>query len=543
MGREARASRAASEAKRAGRGAADGDEGKKDVRETKGEARTASASGAGRPRSRMTDELRRHAGALVLGALLVALSLVAVWLPSWGIPLGTLLGGGSRVTLAASAPDGSEASDADVASTATKLGQRARGLAEKGVGVSRDGSSVYVDVPTSYDADSIASSISGVGKVEFVRLDAIGDADALAKLEAGSTDVTLTEGTYTPFASSDNVTSASVVSGTNPYYGSTIWAVSLTLDADGTSALATATDDASSSSYVVMAVVVDGRVVATPTSSSKIDGGKMTVSGGFTESQARALAAELSSGTVPVSLAASAAEPFQAAFGGHALRAAGVAALVLAALVGLVASRALGRGGWALGASGLEAVALSLGVLSVLARFDYVILGTPEAVFVALAGVVSSAVAAWALVAYRGCRAEGFSVRKAQQDGAEGALGLAALVLAALVAVAVVLSLFGPDGWRGLVWAGASALFGALVSVPVAANPLLMVLTAHDADASADEPALEADDADNSDAADAPADNSDAADAGGTDADEADHADAPADNADAAAADDAKDAE
>lgn len=489
MGREARARRAAAEAEDAEDKKPGGQNGvERDRDEDGGSAR----------RSRTQEELRRHAAPLVLAALLVALSLVAVWLPSWGVPLGTLLGGGSRVTLDAVATDGSDASADDMAAAGRALAQRASGLAEKGVGVSVDGASVNVDVPASYDAATVASSISGTGKVEFVRVDAIGDADALAKLEAGTRGVKLAEGTYEPFATSDNVTSASVVSGKNPYNGTTIWAVSVTLDADGTSALATATDDASSSSYVAMAVVVDGTVVATPTSSSKIESGKMTVSGGFTESSAHALAAELSSGTIPVTFSANVPEHFQAAFGGHALRAAGVAALALAVVAGLVASFAFGRGGWLLAGSGLVAVALSLGVLTLLARFDYVILGTLEAVIVALAGVVSAAAAAWSLVAYRAARARGASVRKAQQDGGEGPLGLASMCLAVSVAVSVVLAVFGPEPWRAYAWAASAALFGALVTIPVLTSPLFVVLTAHDANGAA---ALAVGDADADDAA------------------------------------------
>ena len=150
MGREARARRAAAEAEDAEDKKPGGQNGvERDRDEDGGSAR----------RSRTQEELRRHAAPLVLAALLVALSLVAVWLPSWGVPLGTLLGGGSRVTLDAVATDGSDASADDMAAAGRALAQRASGLAEKGVGVSVDGASVNVDVPASYDAATVASSI------------------------------------------------------------------------------------------------------------------------------------------------------------------------------------------------------------------------------------------------------------------------------------------------------------------------------------------------------------------------------------------------
>ena len=266
-------------------------------------ADAASDKGAARAASRTSAEINRHAGAFVVAALLVIASVVALLAPGWGIPLGTLLGGGNRVTLTASATDGSAASADDVATAASSLNARAAVLYEKGVSATKVADdSVALDVPAAYDASQLARELSGTGKVELARLDEVSDADALAKIGAGASNVTLASGSYTPFVTNDNVTSAKVVTARNPRTGGTAYGVTMGLDSDGASALTQATDGASSTTSVSIAVVVDGTVVATPSTTSKIEGGQITVSGGFTRDEAYALAAKLQSKPLPVKL-------------------------------------------------------------------------------------------------------------------------------------------------------------------------------------------------------------------------------------------------
>ena len=136
MGREARKSHG-DEARR----------GREDVARRGGDAKAragadkgadvASDKGAARAASRTSAEINRHAGAFVVAVLLVIASVVALLAPGWGIPLGTLLGGGNRVTLTASATDGSTASADDVATAASSLNARAAALYEKGVSATK----------------------------------------------------------------------------------------------------------------------------------------------------------------------------------------------------------------------------------------------------------------------------------------------------------------------------------------------------------------------------------------------------------------------
>lgn len=435
--------------------------------------------------SRTSAELNRHAGAFVIAALLVIASVVALVAPGWGLPLGTLLGGGSRVTLTATATDGSAASADDVSTAAGSLARRAAALYEKGVTATKVADdAIALDVPSAYDASQIAKEISGTGKVELARLDEVSDADALAKIDTGASDVTLAEGSYTPFVSSDNVTSAKVITAQSPYTGTTVYGVTMGLDSDGASALTQATDGASTTNSVTIVVIVDGTVVATPSTTSKIEGGQITVSGGFTRDEAYALAAKLSSKPLSVKLDAGEAQSLQAALGGNALAACAAAAVVVALAAGALASRALGRAGWAALALTLASLAYALGLLAVVARFDLVVLGTPELAGLALTAVCAIACACLVAWGYRSSRSEGSSVRKAQMDAHERVSNGQHLVGALFVLVALLVGAFLLSSPASeLFWALASGLVAGEVALFALALPLVDVLTAADADA------------------------------------------------------------
>lgn len=447
--------------------------------------RGAASKGSRSSASRTSAELNRHAGAFVIAALLVIASVVALVAPGWGLPLGTLLGGGSRVTLTATATDGSAASADDVSTAAGSLERRAAALYEKGVTATKVADdAIALDVPSAYDASQIAKEISGTGKVELARLDEVSDADALAKIDAGASDVTLAEGSYTPFVSSDNVTSAKVITAQSPYTGTTVYGVTMGLDSDGASALTQATDGASTTNSVTIVVIVDGTVVATPSTTSKIEGGQITVSGGFTRDEAYALAAKLSSKPLSVKLDAGEAQSLQAALGGNALAVCAAAAVVVALAAGVLASRALGRAGWAALALTLASLAYALGLLAVVARFDLVVLGTPELAGLALTAVCAIACACLVAWGYRSSRSEGSSVRKAQMDAHERVSNGQHLVGALFVLVALLMGAFLLSSPASeLFWALASGLVAGEVALFALALPLVDVLTAADADA------------------------------------------------------------
>lgn len=473
---------------KAGRGAAAGKGDEKAGRKAAAAEKGAHAGGHGAAgkgshstASRTSAEINRHAGAFVIAALLVIASVVALVAPSWGLPLGTLLGGGNRVTLTAT--DGSAASADDVSAAASSLAKRASALYEKGVTATKVADdAIALDVPAAYDASQIAQEISGTGKVELARLDEVSDADALAKIDAGASGVTLAEGSYKAFVSSDNVTSAKVITAQSPYTGTTVYGVTMGLDSDGANALTQATDGASSTASVTIVVIVDGTVVATPSTTSKIEGGQITVSGGFTRDEAYALAAKLASKPLAVKLDAGDTQALQAAFGGSAPVVCAAAAVAVALVAGAVASRALGRAGWAALALALATLTLALGLLAVVARFDFVILGAPELAGLALTAVCAIACACLVAWGYRCSRAAGSSVRKAQMDAHERVsngqhLVGALFVLAALLVGAFLLSSPASE----LLWALACGLVAGEVALFSLALPLVDVLTAADA--------------------------------------------------------------
>lgn len=453
----------------------------KTEKKAKAEAKAASRP---KPKGRIATELSRQGGAIACTVLLVLLSAVALAVPGWGVPLGTLLGGGNQVTLTATKSDGSEVSADELASARANLQKRADALFEKGVSVKQTGDdALSVRVPASDDAATVASSIAGAGKVELVRVDAIGDADALAQIQAGTTNVRLKDGTYTAFASSDNITDSRVVSGTSSARSSSmVYAVGITLDSAAAKQLADITAELSSS-YGRIAVVVDGTVVTAPQVSQKIEGGQVTFSGGFTRSQAYALAAEISAGPIRVTLAASDPEPLSSGLSGQALPAAIAAAVVLALLAGLVCSRLFGRAGWVAALSVIVTLVLQLGAFAVLAQFGYVILGTYELAAVVVCELVSIVSSGFAAARYASERRGGSSVRKAQQEACDHAIGRIALVEAVLCVVAIVCAFVAPGVWRELSWALSAGLLADLVSMPLVKAPMLRVLTAADAEA------------------------------------------------------------
>lgn len=442
---------------------------------------------AAKRRGRGQVELGKQSTMLVLTVLLLVASIAALAAPGWGIPLGTLLGGGNQVTLTATTSDGSAPDADDVSAAAGVLQGRAERLYQKGVSVVRSGDdTLSVRVPSADDASSVASSLTGTGKFELVRLDSISDAEALAKIDGGASDVQLSEGTYTAFATNDDVKDTRVVQSQNPYASlmggsSTIYSVGLTLDTDAANQLASITDELKDSSGK-LAVVVDGTIVTAPTVSSKIEGGQVTFSGGFTQDQAYQLAAEIATKPIDVSLSAGDPEPLAAALNGRALACAMGAGIVLAVLAGLVCSRIFGDAGWLALTSVVVTVVLELGIMAVLVHFDYVILGTYELCAVALSALAAIASSVAGFVVYRSERAGGSSVRKAQQEACDRGVGRAALVEAVLCCLAIASTFLVPAVWREFAWALAAGLLADLVSMPLLKAPLLRVFTADDAE-------------------------------------------------------------
>lgn len=462
----------------------------------KGAGAHASAAKAARPAGhakasgRVATELSRQAGLIACAVVLMAACVFALAWPAWGIQLGTLLGGGTSVRLAVTGSDGAAASGDDVEAALKVAQRRADALAERDVHVVRSGDAeLTVQVPGGYDAQAVAQALTGTGSFELVRVDTISDADAIAQLSAGTTGVELKEGSYTAFATSDNVRSAGVVTSQSTsaysaiYNLGPVYAVGMKLDDAGAQALEQASDELSGSNGR-LAVVIDRTIVTAPQVSSKIEGGEVTFSGGFTEDQAHELAAKIQSGPLPdgVTLAVGETAPLSAALGANtvALACALVAglALVLGALVALALHS---RAGWAVTLELLGTAVLSLGALAVIAHLSLVALGTWTLGGLGIAAVAALGLGVAAALGYARQRREGASVRKAQQEGFAIALLPACAVVVLAVAAMVAALFLAPDPQRQLVLAAASGIVCALVARQLVAVPLGCVICAGDA--------------------------------------------------------------
>ena len=143
-----------------------------------------------RRRRRLAADARRQLWALACALVLVLASVAVAWPPSQTLGWGLDFAGGTVTTLAL--PDGTEADDATVCSA---LEGRLAALGVRGARVGAEGDGRYdVSVPASDGADDAVSAAARAGHLELVRLDSVSDAEAVAKISAGTTGVSLAPG-------------------------------------------------------------------------------------------------------------------------------------------------------------------------------------------------------------------------------------------------------------------------------------------------------------------------------------------------------------
>ena len=235
----------------------------------------------------------------VLGVVLI----VCIWgfTPlSERITQGLDIQGGVSVVLTATNADGSTPSTSDMETATSIVQSRVDSLGASEATVQQQGTdSILVQIPGATDADDAVQTIGQTGKLEFVRLDEIGDADALLKLNAGTTDVALDEGTYTAFMDGSYVDSTTVsqASGSSSGY----YSVNITLNSEGAEIFDEVTKELASTNGRI-AIVLDGVVKSDPSVEEEISGGKISITGDFTLEEAQSLKTVLDSGSLPVTL-------------------------------------------------------------------------------------------------------------------------------------------------------------------------------------------------------------------------------------------------
>ena len=256
------------------------------------------AEGTGRrsaqDRGKRTAADRRRRMAVIALVLVCCVGSIICAMPMQErITRGLWFKGGTAQTMTASKELGSDEQSTAVSTIKGRLG--AIGLAEYAVDPSGN-DSVVIKLPWNLDGKRIAESVGGAGVLEFVRVDEIGDADALTLLNAGAKDVTLKEGTYTPFLSNKDVTSCETT-----LVSDGVYAVTITFDEKGAETFADVTEELAKD-HGAIAIVVDGNVISAPGVSERIEGGQVSISGGFTQEEAGALKAVLDSQQLPTNL-------------------------------------------------------------------------------------------------------------------------------------------------------------------------------------------------------------------------------------------------
>ena len=312
---------------------------------------------AGRAGRGVPSDARSQIAALLAALVLLVASVLLALPPAEVLGWGVDFAGGTSYSYALA--DGA----ADTAATAAAVRSRLSALGVRGARVS-SGEGVTVEVPAGQDAADAVAVATRPGRVELVRLDAISDADALARVQAGASGVVLAEGTYEAFLDNSSIASIDPVrlSASSDLYG-----IQIAFTSEGAEAFAEVTSELAPVGGQV-AVVFDGAVVAAPGVSDPITDGVVTVSADLSLTDAAGMQAAVRTGVLPAELGEGAVAPLAASVSGTGLLRAFVVAgvVALAALVALLATmRLLGLVAYA----GLVSVAvLEVGGLAALSR-------------------------------------------------------------------------------------------------------------------------------------------------------------------------------
>lgn len=248
---------------------------------------------------RLRGDARKYVGTLIAMAVLCVVCIIGFTPLSQRITQGLDIQGGVSVILTASKSDGSTVSSSDMDTAKSIVEKRVNALGSSEATVQLQGSnSILVQIPGATDADATVQTIGQTGHLEFVRLDDIGDAEALAKIAAGTEDVELQDGTYTAFMDGSYIVSSTVESSTTDVG---TYAVNVTFNSDGAQIFSDVTSELAPTKGQI-AIVLDGVVYSAPSVQAVISDGKVSITGNFTLDKAKELKTVLDSGSLPVSL-------------------------------------------------------------------------------------------------------------------------------------------------------------------------------------------------------------------------------------------------
>ncbi len=435
------------------------------------------AARPGRPkRRRMNPTVRRYVSTLVVTAVLCVACAFCFTPLGERITTGLDIQGGVSVILTASKPDGSTPSADEMNTAKTIVEKRVNTLGASEATVQIQGAnSILVQIPGATDADSAVQTIGQTGHLEFVRLDDIGDADALAKIEAGASNVKLEQGTYTAFLDGSYIESTSVAQSSTSVG---TYSVNITFNSEGADIFDQVTKELAPTNGQIC-IVLDGVIQSAPAVQEEISGGKVSITGNFTNEAAQELKTVLDSGSLPVSLNYSESRVVGPTLGQDSLNQ-GVLALVIGVAVVIVYLFFFYRGLGLLTLGSLAVFAiLYLGLLAILSHYGMFSLSLPG-----LAGMVltTGSAADSSILVLERFREEirmGRTVKNASVSGARH--GIMTSLDADIVTLVTALALF-------FVGTGTVKGFGLTLALGVACDivtmfgfkaPALRILAAH----------------------------------------------------------------
>ena len=425
-----------------------------------------SSSSGGRVKKSVVDRRRRLASVIIVCLLCIGCIVFAMPVQE-RITRGLWFKGGTSTTLTSQNDVSSEDMSKSLSIINERLGKV--GVSEYTAEASGN-NGVAIKLPWNCEGQHIAETVGGAGKLEFVRVDEIGDADALVLLNSGKQDAVLKEGTYTAFLDGSHVTKSSTV-----LVGDGVYAVTIEFDEEGAKKFAEVTEDLAKE-YGSIAIVVDGKVLSSPSVTEKIEGGTVSISGDFSAQEAGAIKAVLDTQTLPVNFTPASTEEIGALAGStvvYAIPAVAVVALVAITVMAFVRMRKLGI---LVGATLLVMASLMLGCMAIASRIEVYVLSIASLLGGAFACGCGVA-CAWMIAShFRRAVQSGKSVRGSSLSVAGETLGPLAAPLI-IVSVASLVVLFLPFATlRDVGLSVALGIISSIVAVMLFQVPLLRVL-------------------------------------------------------------------
>lgn len=392
---------------------------------------------AGKKRRRVSPDVRRYAGTLLVLAVLLVVCVVGFWPLDQKITQGLDIQGGVSVTMTASKPDGSAVTESDMSSAVAVVTNRVNALGASEATVQRQGDDqILIQIPGATDAQQVIDTIGTTGKLEFVDLNDIADQDALARIKNGQSGVELAPGTYTAFMTGESIRSVSIgmESQTSANY-----AVNLKLDSAGTQAFSEVTTVLAPTNGRI-AIVLDGVVQSAPAVQSAITTGEVSITGGYSLEDAQAFKTVLESGALPVTL-----EYSESSFVGPTLGQDSLAQGLVAVVVGFVVVLAyllVFYGGLGLVTAGALVVfgIVYLGIFALLSSMGMFALSLPGLAGIVLTIGMAADSSILVLERFREELRLGRGVRQASVSGSKHGIGTA--VDAGVVSLISALGLF-----------------------------------------------------------------------------------------------------